>query len=128
MTSDSRRAFLKVSAGAAGACLMDGSAIAVAWSEAFQTSPAERLMPFPIGSVRLSSGIFQQQEEINARYLDSLDVDRLLYSFRTAAGISTTATPYGGWEAPTCELRGHFNGGHFLSAAALAWAVLAIRP
>ena len=30
--------------------------------------------------------------------------------------------PIGGWEAPTCELRGHFNGGHFLSAAALASA------
>ena len=60
------------------------------------------------------------QEEINARYLDSLAVDRLLHTFRITAGISSTATPYKGWEEPTCELRGHFAGGHFLSAVALA--------
>ena len=31
-------------------------------------------------------------------------------------------TPYGGWEDPKCELRGHFAGGHSLSALALAGA------
>ena len=70
----------------------------------------------------LSPGIFREQEEINARYLDSLPVDRLLHSFRVTAGISSSATPYKGWEDPTCELRGHFAGGHFLSAVALASA------
>jgi uncharacterized protein len=78
--------------------------------------------PFPLSSVRLGSGLFQEQAEINARYLDSLSVARLLHSFRICAGISSSATPYGGWEDPTCELRGHFNGGHFLSAVALASA------
>ena len=78
--------------------------------------------PFPLASVRLAPGIFQEQEEINARYLDSLTVDRLLHSFRITAGIPSTATPYKGWEDPTCELRGHFAGGHFLSAVALASA------
>ena len=42
--------------------------------------------------------------------------------FRVTAGISSSATPYKGWEDPTCELRGHFAGGHFLSAVALASA------
>jgi hypothetical protein len=37
-------------------------------------------------------------------------------------GHSSSATPYKGWEDPTCELRGHFAGGHFLSAVALASA------
>ena len=78
--------------------------------------------PFPLRSVRLSTSVFQQQEEINARYLDSLKVDRLLHSFRLTAGITSSATPYRGWEDPTCELRGHFAGGHFLSAAALSAA------
>ena len=48
--------------------------------------------------------------------------DRLLHSFRLTSGITSTATPYGGWEKPDCELRGHFNGGHYLSAVALAYA------
>jgi DUF1680 family protein len=84
--------------------------------------PAGKLEPFPLAAVRLVPGIFQEQEEINARYLDSLAVDRLLHSFRITAGISSSATPYKGWEYPTCELRGHFAGGHFLSAVALASA------
>jgi hypothetical protein len=84
--------------------------------------PAGKLQPFPLASVRLSPGIFKQQEEINARYLDSLAVDRLLHTFRITAGISSSATPYKGWEDPTCELRGHFAGGHFLSAVALSAA------
>jgi DUF1680 family protein len=79
-------------------------------------------MPVPLGSVRLAPGIFREQEEMNARYLDSLAVDRLLHSFRVTAGIPSSATPYKGWEDPTCELRGHFAGGHFLSAVALAAA------
>ena len=83
---------------------------------------ADRITPFPLNAVRLSPGIFRQQAEINDRYLDSLAVDRLLHTFRLTAGISSTATPYKGWEDPTCELRGHFAGGHSLSAFALTAA------
>ena len=78
MITHSRRAFLKASAGAAGACLLAESALTRAWSADAQTPPAERLMPFPLASIRLTSGIFREQEEINARYLESLTVDRLL--------------------------------------------------
>lgn len=81
-----------------------------------------RISPFPLSRVRLLPGVFAQEAEKNARYLDSLPVDRLLYSFRAEAGLSNSAEPYGGWEAPSCELRGHFNGGHYLSACALAYA------
>jgi hypothetical protein len=84
--------------------------------------PLGKLEPFPLTSVRLTAGIFKEQEEVNARYLDSLAVDRLLHSFRITAGISSNATPYKGWEDPGCELRGHFAGGHYLSAVALASA------
>ncbi len=122
MISRSRRAFLKASAGVAGGCLLGEPAVTWASSANVQTSPAERLMPFPLASIRLTAGIFREQEAINARFLESLNVDRLLYSFRATAGISSSASPYMGWEAPTCELRGHFNGGHFLSAVALASA------
>lgn len=75
-----------------------------------------------MSAVRLGPGIFSRQSEINARYLDSLTADRLLHSFRLTAGLPSSAQPYGGWEQPDCELRGHFVGGHYLSAAALAYA------
>ncbi len=80
------------------------------------------LVPFPMTEVRLTDSIFKQQAEYNQQYLASLSTDRLLHSFRLTAGITSTATPYGGWEKPDCELRGHFNGGHYLSAVALAYA------
>jgi uncharacterized protein len=80
------------------------------------------VMPFPMTQVRLLTGEVQAQADINAKYLDSLAVDRLVHSFRLTAGITSTAAPYGGWEKPDCELRGHFNGGHYLSAVALSYA------
>jgi hypothetical protein len=122
MMDHSRRNFLKTSACAAGLCVAGPLAVAEAFSADESGHPSGRLVPFPLASVRLAPGIFQEQEEINARYLDSLTVDRLLHSFRITAGIPSSATPYKGWEDPTCELRGHFAGGHFLSAVALASA------
>jgi len=44
-----------------------------------------------------------------------------LHMFRVTAGLPSTAQPYGGWEAPVNELRGHFVG-HYLSACALMFA------
>ena len=81
-----------------------------------------QLVPFPMTDVRLTDSIFKQQAEYNQQYLASLSTDRLLHSFRLTSGITSTVVPYGGWEKPDCELRGHFNGGHFLSAVALAYA------
>jgi len=122
MMDRSRRTFLKTSAGAASLCLFGSSVAARALSAENSEHPTGKLERFPLASVRLSPGIFREQEEINARYLDSLPVDRLLHTFRITAGISSEAAPYRGWEDPTCELRGHFAGGHFLSASALAYA------
>lgn len=112
----SRRNFLKATASGAGLCLI-GRLTATELEHSKGS-----IEPFPLTSVRLATGIFREQEEINARYLDSLTVDRLLHPFRVTAGISSSAKPYRGWEEPTCELRGHFAGGHFLSAVALASA------
>lgn len=95
----------------AGADLLSGS-----------SAHPTRLAPFPMTSVRLLPSEFTQQAEINQRYLDSLETDRLVHSFRMTAKLTSSATPYGGWEKPDCELRGHFNGGHYLSAVALAYA------
>jgi hypothetical protein len=121
MINHSRRNFLKTSTAAvAGFTLIRSMAPAEAFCADAPSDASVSIVPFPLGSVRLAPGIFKEQSEINARYLDSLSVDRLLHSFRVTAGISSSATPYKGWEDPTCELRGHFAGGHYLSAVALA--------
>src|SRR5437868_4456303 len=77
--------------------------------------------PFPLTGVRLLDGPFKHAMELDHRYLLSLDADRLLHNFRVNAGLSSSAKPLGGWEAPDCELRGHFVG-HYLSACALMYA------
>jgi uncharacterized protein len=81
-----------------------------------------KLTPFPMTAVRLRQGPMLKALEINQRYLQSLPNDRLLRNFRTEARLSSSAQPLGGWEDPKCELRGHFAGGHYLSACALTYA------
>ncbi|HTV55500.1 MAG TPA: beta-L-arabinofuranosidase domain-containing protein, partial [Terriglobia bacterium] len=81
-----------------------------------------RVLPFANSQVRLLDGIFKEQTEINRSYLHLLPNDRLAHMFRITAGLSSSAKPFGGWEKPDCELRGHFTGGHYLSSAALMYA------
>lgn len=81
-----------------------------------------KLKAFPLPQVRLRPGIFLDQLESNQSFIESLPNDRLLHTFRLTAGISSTAEPLGGWEHPRGELRGHFAGGHVLSAIALLHA------
>jgi hypothetical protein len=81
---------------------------------------AVKVWPFSLTDVKLLDGPFKQAEELNEKYLLSLEPDRLLHTFRLTAGIVTSAKPYGGWEDPKCELRGHAVG-HYLSGCALAY-------
>jgi uncharacterized protein len=129
-----RRNLLKNLSIAAGAAILPGGALAI--PRFF--SPANRrgeillpgkteavplkLQPFPMTRVRLRAGIFQNGMEINRTYLHSLPNDRLLHMFRVTAGIASSADPVGGWEEPKSELRGHFTGGHYLSACALNYS------
>ncbi|GAB4836420.1 hypothetical protein Ancab_001332 [Ancistrocladus abbreviatus] len=72
--------------------------------------------------VRLDPGsVYGKAQQTNLEYLLMLDVDRLMWSFRKVAGLPSPGTPYGGWESPDQELRGHFVG-HYLSATAQMWA------
>lgn len=77
--------------------------------------------PFDLKQVRLLDGPFKDAQERDRKYLHDLDADRLLHNFRLQAKLPSTAEPLGGWEAPKCELRGHFVG-HYLSACALMYA------
>jgi DUF1680 family protein len=81
-----------------------------------------KVRPFPMKQVRLGQGPCMAAMEADRKYLHSLPPDRLLHAFRINAKIASSATPLGGWEAPDCELRGHYAGGHYLSAVALMYA------
>ena len=76
---------------------------------------------FPLTAVRLLTSPFTANAGRTRAYLQFLDVDRLLHTFRLNVGLSSTATPCGGWESPTTELRGHSTG-HLMSALAQAYA------
>lgn len=79
------------------------------------------------GSVKILPGVFRERMDVNRRYLMELDANCLLQNFYLEAGIilpglqvvddPTTANIHWGWEAPVCQLRGHFLG-HWISAAA----------
>jgi DUF1680 family protein len=81
-----------------------------------------KALPFPMKQVRLGEGPCKVAMEADRQYLHSLPPDRLLHTFRINAGIASSAQPLGGWEEPKCELRGHYAGGHYLSACALMYA------
>ena len=81
-------------------------------------------------SVRLLPGLFKERYDKNREYLMSLSNQGLLQNFYLEAGIiipglqvlhnPDTDELHWGWEAPTCQLRGHFLG-HWLSAASMLY-------
>ena len=81
-------------------------------------APKARFLP--LRDVRLLDGPFLEAQKRDVGYLLSLDPDRLLHTFRLNAGLPTSAKPYGGWEAPDVELRGH-SLGHYLTACVLMY-------
>lgn len=78
------------------------------------------LRPFALTNVRLLPGPFEAARALDARYLLSLNADRLLHGFRSNAGLAPKAARYGGWESrDLCP--GHTLG-HYLSACSMMWA------
>lgn len=83
---------------------------------------------FDLRDVRLLPSRFRENMERDSAWMVSMDVDRLLHSFRTNAGVYAgreggymTVKKLGGWESLDCELRGHTTG-HLLSAYGLMYA------
>jgi DUF1680 family protein len=77
--------------------------------------------PFSMTEVRLLPSFWKDMMELDRSYLYSLPNERLAHNFRVTVGIPSDADPLGGWEAPDCELRGHYVG-HYLSSCALIHA------
>ena len=81
---------------------------------------ATRAQAFALSRVRLLPGPFEAARALDARYLLSLNADRLLHGFRINAGLAPKALRYGGWESgDLCP--GHTLG-HYLSACSMMWA------
>lgn len=73
-------------------------------------------------NIRLLDPELLRREAENRSYMMHLENRFLLLNFNLEAGRDTSADViegmHGGWEFPTCQLRGHFPG-HWLSAAAI---------
>jgi DUF1680 family protein len=127
----SRRDFISTTAVAAGSAFLPKTLFAqdpVVNTTLVNGKPIDRekvpwrVRPFPVTQVRLGQGPCTATMEADRRFLHSLPPDRLLHTFRLNAGLPSSAQPLGGWETPDCELRGHYAGGHYLSAVALMYA------
>jgi len=92
-----------------------------AQSPAVRLAVARQVQDFDLRDVRLLDGPFREAILRDQQYRLALDQDRLLCNFRITAGRPSTAAPFGGWEAPDVELRGHTIG-HYLTALALMHA------
>ena len=124
----SRRDFLQASgAGVAGAVLLSACAgegdegVASAELAVAREDFGVSVFAFPLSRVALLDGPFKANMGRTLSYLAFVDPDRMLHTFRLNVGLSSSATPCGGWESPTTELRGH-SMGHLLSGLAQAYA------
>jgi DUF1680 family protein len=86
------------------------------------TSP---VTTFDLSAVRLLDSPFKQNMQRSSQWILSLQVNSLLHSFRTNAGVFSgreggymVTKKLAGWESLDCELRGHTTG-HVLSALAM---------
>ena len=72
--------------------------------------------------VKLQDDNLRRREAANREYLMKLTNENLLINFKLEAGRypgrKLGSDAHGGWEAPECQLRGHFLG-HWLSGAAM---------
>ena len=83
------------------------------------------------GTTKLEPGLFKQRSDVDFNYLMELKNVSLLQNFYLEAGVIMPGVQivpdplavdlHWGWEAPMCQLRGHFLG-HWLSAASMLYA------
>ena len=76
-------------------------------------------------NVQLHDMELKRRERENRDYMLRLETRSLMLNFEMEAGLGGPAEipgyMHGGWESPTCQLRGHFPG-HWLSAATMRYA------
>ncbi|KAI0447666.1 hypothetical protein F4803DRAFT_573537 [Xylaria telfairii] len=79
---------------------------------------------FDLGQVQLTNSRWLDNQNRTLTYIKWVDLERLLYVFRSSHKVSTNgASSNGGWDDPTFPFRSHMQG-HFLTAWAQCWATL----
>jgi DUF1680 family protein len=123
MQNLSRRCILRAGGVAAAALAGAAAGLPLRAGTAFaaRTDIGTSVFPFPLGAVQLLTSPFSANTGRTHSYLNFLDPERMLHTFRLNVALSSTASAMGGWESPTTELRGH-SMGHLLSALAQAYA------
>src|SRR5512133_58309 len=56
-----------------------------------------RARPLDLTGVRLLGGPLKQAQDVTARYLLTLEPDRMMAGYRVRAGLEPKAEGYGGW-------------------------------
>lgn len=70
-----------------------------------------KAIPFDIADITLLDGPFKVAREANENYLLELKPDRFLYRWRKNAGLAPKDSLYGGWEANSSHMLGHYLSG-----------------
>ena len=79
----------------------------------------EKVSLFPLNAVSVESGVFREAALTDFKYIQALDVDRLLAPFLREAGLDPKADSYTNWE--NTGLDGH-TAGHYISALSMYYA------
>lgn len=82
-------------------------------------SALAQMQPFSLQEVKVTDGAFKNAQDVDLRYILSLNPDKLLAPYLIDAGLPLKAPRYGNWESS--GLDGHI-GGHYLSALAMMYA------
>ena len=124
--SSTRRDFLQVSASTAAALALGplardaGAELPPAFAAGPLQPKAIRARPVHLSKVRITGGPLKQAQDVTAKYLLSLEPDRMMAYYRLRAGLAQKAQPYGGWDGGGRNLTGHIAG-HHLSAVSLMY-------
>jgi uncharacterized protein len=100
-------------------CSKVGIAAVLLLATAAGAAPRLEISGFELADVRLLDSPFKEASERNARFLLSLDPDRLLHNTRKYAGLAPKGDLYGGWESQ--GIAGHTLG-HYLTALSQQYA------
>jgi len=111
----SRSEFFQLVAGGSAWLVSSG------FMQKIQLAVADAARPLPLTAVRLTGGPLKHAQELDAKYLLSLEPDRMLAFYRKLAGLEPKAAGYVGWDNEGRQLTGHIAG-HYLSAVSLMWA------
>jgi uncharacterized protein len=124
--SSSRRDFLQTSASAAAVLSLGplgrtlGAELPSSVAGATVGEKTVRAHPVPLSKVRVIGGPLKAAQDITAKYLLSLDPDRMMAFYRVRAGLAQKAQPYTGWDGGGRNLTGHIAG-HHLSAVSIMY-------